>query len=206
MTFEHSDLPYSYDALEPHVGAETLELHHGKHHAGYVETLNELLDSRGESPDDLESLIRTAQGAVFQNAAQAWNHDFLWKCMSPDGGGEPPTKLSRAIEDAFGDVESFRDAFDEAAKSHFGSGWAWLVQTKEGRLEVVTTQNADNPMRMMRTPLLVCDLWEHAYYLDHRNDRDSYLEAFWRVVDWEAVEQRLVWTAEHASAASEDRS
>jgi len=192
--FELSELPYGTDALEPHVSAETLEFHHGKHHAGYVDTLNELLTQEGAEPAELEHFVLTAEGAVSENAGQAWNHAFYWESMAPDGGGEPGRDVAAALEEAFGGTDAFREQFAREAVSHFGSGWAWLVATQAGRLEIVTTHDARCPLRDGSVPLLTCDVWEHAYYLDHRNDRGAYLDAFFEVVDWQRVAERLATT------------
>ena len=189
--FELPALPYAEDALEPHIGAETLRVHHGKHHAGYVEKLNEAMSEQGETARPLIDVVRTAEGTLLENAAQAWNHEFYWNSMSPSGGGEPPESLGIVLTEAFGSVDAFREEFKREATSHFGSGWAWLVTTDEGGLGIVTTHDAGCPLRDGSTPLLTCDVWEHAYYIDHRNDRDAYLEAFFEVIDWQAVSKRV---------------
>jgi Fe-Mn family superoxide dismutase len=191
VPFELAALPFAKDALEPHMSAETLGFHHDKHHAKYVNTLNELLSKSGEEPESLEALICESEGKVFNNAAQAYNHEFFWNCLSPQGGGEPPEALAKALTDSFGSVDKFREAFTTAAATHFGSGWAWLVRTKAGKLEVTSTHDADCPLRAGSTPLLTCDVWEHAYYVDYRNDRGAYVEAFWKMVDWKKVAARL---------------
>lgn len=191
MRFELPNLPFAPDALEPHMSAETFSYHHDKHHAKYVATLNSLLDASGEDPQSLEQLIRESDGGVFKNAAQAWNHAFFWNCMSPEGGGEPPKALADALTASFGSVDGFRDAFKKEALGHFGSGWAWLVKGEDGKLAITSTHDADCPVRTGATPLLTCDVWEHAYYIDHRNDRGAFLDAFWKIVDWKAVAERL---------------
>jgi Fe-Mn family superoxide dismutase len=191
MTILLPSLPFALDALEPHISAETLEYHYGRHHRGYVETLNALLRERGEGGEtDLRALVRNAEGAVLQNAAQALNHTLYWRSLAPDAGGEPPEALARELESSFGSVDEFRIRFTQAACDHFGSGWAWLVEADDA-LAIDTTHDADCPLRRDREPLLVCDVWEHAYYLDHRNDRAAYLQSFWSVVDWGAVAARL---------------
>ncbi|HUS23805.1 MAG TPA: superoxide dismutase [Candidatus Binatia bacterium] len=184
-------LPFAPNALEPHLSRETLELHHGKHHRTYVDKVNRLLAERpGLAELPLEEILLQAQGALFDNAAQAWNHDFFWKCLTPE---EPPVpeSLRLALERHFGDEDRFEKLFTEKAIAVFGSGWAWLVRDAESRLEIVTTANGDNPLLDGRTPLLTCDVWEHAYYLDYRNDREQYLQHFWRIVNWEFVASNL---------------
>ena len=180
-------LPYDKAALEPHISRETLEFHHDKHHAAYVKKLNELLPGSGFENASLEDICRRASGPLFNNGAQAWNHDFYWKCMSPQGGGDPPGELDSQLSRAFESVAGFRSAFGKAAETAFGSAWTWLVKNKDGGLEIVSTSNADNPLRAGQTPLLTCDVWEHAYYIDRRNARPEYVKAFWNVVNWDFV-------------------
>ena len=180
-------LPYPKDALAPKVSAETIEFHYGKHHQAYVDNLNKLIAGTDWEARSLEEIIISADGGIFNNAAQVWNHSFYWNCLSPDGGGEPDGELSSAIAGAFGGFDSFREQFTKAAATHFGSGWAWLVRTPQGDLSVLSTANAGNPMRDGATPLLACDVWEHAYYIDYRNARPSYIDAFWRLVNWDFV-------------------
>jgi len=189
--FELPPLPYAYDALAPHVGEETLRYHHDAHHAKYVHTLNALMTKERIPPKPLADVVRDADGKVFDMAAQAWNHEFYWSSMSPKGGGEPDEGLATMLSNVFGSVDAFREEFAQAAKTHFGSGWAWLVASEKGQLEIVTTHDAGCPLTDGATPLLTCDVWEHAYYLDHRNDRGAYLDAFFEVVDWEAVSRRV---------------
>jgi Fe-Mn family superoxide dismutase len=185
MDFELEPLPYAKDALEPHLGRETLELHHEKHERGYLEKLEELIAEKPESKESLETIIRSSDGPVFDNAAQVWNHRFYWRSMRPDGGGEPSGALGDAIERAFGGYGGFRTAFLEAGVERFGSGYVWLVQDVN-RVRVISTANADTPLRSGPLPLLTADLWEHAYYLDHRNERKAYLTVFLdRLVNWE---------------------
>ena len=182
------ELPYPKDALEPHISAETLEYHHGKHHASYVKKLNDKIDGTDFESMDLEDIIKKAPaGGIFNNAAQVWNHSFYWNCLHPDGGGKPSGDLAAVIDRTFGSLDKFRDAFSDAAFSNFGSGWTWLVKNSDGSIEIVNTDDAGNPLTEGRQPLLTCDVWEHAYYLDHRNSRPSYLEAFWQVVNWDFV-------------------
>jgi superoxide dismutase, Fe-Mn family len=186
MTFTLPELPYSRDALAPHLSAETLDFHYGKHHAAYVTKLNELvLADPALAGKSLEDLIRTTSGAVYNQAAQVYNHTLYWRSMKPHGGGEPTGKLRAAIEEAFGSVASFKEKLSAAAVGQFGSGWAWLVRDGSGRLEVVQTGNAGCPLTEGKTPLLTCDVWEHAYYIDYRNARAKYVEAWWSLVSWE---------------------
>jgi len=185
--YELPDLPYAMDALEPHISAETLKYHHGKHHATYVKKLNDQLPGSEFESATLEDIIKDATGGLFNNAAQVWNHSFYWNCMSPDGGGAPGDELGAAINDDFGDFDKFKARFKEAATANFGSGWTWLVKTPTGELDIVNTDDADNPLREGLQPLLTCDVWEHAYYIDYRNARPDYIEAFWKLANWDFV-------------------
>ncbi len=185
------DLPYSKDALEPHISAETLEFHYGKHHATYVNKLNGLIPGTEFESAPLEEMIVKSSGGIFNNAAQVWNHTFYWNCFAPDGGGEPTGDLLGGIEAAYGDFDTFKQAFTDAAVNNFGSGWTWLVRNSAGGLEIVNTSNAGNPLTDGLLPLLTCDVWEHAYYVDYRNARPKYLEAFWSLVNWEFVAANL---------------
>ncbi len=191
--FTLSPLPYSTNALEPHIGATTLELHHGKHHKSYVDKLNKALKEQGRDKDtDLLELVRTSEGHLFNMAAQAWNHEFYWQCLSPDGGGRPSENLEAALSGAFGSLESFRESFTDAAASEFGSGWAWLARRPDGSLHVVNTSDAENPVTAGDTPLLTLDVWEHAYYLDYQNRRAEYIDAFLsHLINWDFVEANL---------------
>jgi Fe-Mn family superoxide dismutase len=191
MAFELPPLPYAEDALEPHISAETIAYHYGKHHRAYVDNLNKLTAGTAWEEQSLEDIIGDASGAIFNNAAQVWNHTFYWSCLGPGGGGEPTGVLAEKIFGAFGDFEAFHERFTAAASGHFGSGWAWLVQWPDKTLEIVTTGNAGNPLTDGATPLLTCDVWEHAYYIDYRNARPKYLEHFWELVDWDAVARNL---------------
>ncbi len=191
MAFELPALPYAMDALAPHISAETLEYHYGKHHKGYVDKLNGLVRGTEYEGKELDELVRTTSGGLFNNAAQHWNHSFYWNCLSPDGGGEPGGGLAQAIAESFGSFQAFKDQFTQTAAGTFGSGWAWLVKDASGRLEIVSTSNAGNPMTDGKTPLLTCDVWEHAYYIDYRNARPKYIEAFWNLVNWDFVAGRL---------------
>ncbi len=183
--FTLKPLPYDQHALEPHIGRETVALHYEKHHAGYVKKLNELVAGKPDATESLESLIRSSEGAIFNNAAQIWNHDFYWRSMHPDGGGAPEGALNEAIVGNFGSFERLRHEFLEAGAGHFGSGWLWLVSHRDG-LRITTTPDADLPLRYGENALLCADLWEHAYYLDYHNERARYLEAFFdHLANWE---------------------
>jgi len=190
MKHELPELPFAETALEPHISAETLQYHHGKHHAKYASTLNELLSGTELELRPLEEIIQKASGKLFNNAAQAWNHAFYWNCLSPDGGGEPSGPLAAVIEQQFGSFDQFKQQFTDAATSLFGSGWAWLVKTNDGGLTIQQGVNAETPIREGGTPILTCDVWEHAYYIDRRNARPKYVEAFWNAVNWEFVAQQ----------------
>ncbi len=190
MTFELPKLPYEMDALEPHISRETLEYHYGKHHQTYVTKLNELVAGTPHQSKSLEEIIKTSEGPIFNNAAQVWNHTFYWHCLSPNGGGEPTGALLTAINDAFGSFAEFKTKFTQTSINTFGSGWGWLVKTKEGALTLASTSNAQTPMTQGQVALLTCDVWEHAYYIDYRNARPKYLEAFWNLVNWDFVSQQ----------------
>ena len=191
MTFQLPELPYAMDALVPYISAETLEYHYGKHHRAYVTQLNKLILGTPFAQMTLEEIVKDSSGAIFNNAGQVWNHTFYWSCLSPQGGGEPGAKVSDALIAAFGSVENFKDQFTQAAVSTFGSGWAWLVQDQQGALSIISTSNAGNPITQGLTPLLTCDVWEHAYYIDYRNVRADYLSAFWNLVNWSFVNDGL---------------
>ena len=184
---ELPDLPYAIDALAPHISAETLQFHHGKHHATYVDKLNGMLAGSEFESATLEEIIQGASGGMFNNAAQIWNHSFYWNCLSPNGGGTPAAKLGADIDQTFGSFDGFKDQFAAAALGNFGSGWTWLVRNNSGTLEIVNTDDAENPMTQGCLPLLTCDVWEHAYYIDYRNKRPDYIAAFWQLVNWEFV-------------------
>jgi len=192
MAFQLPELPYSKDALAPHISAETLEYHYGKHHAGYVKKLNAAVDGSPKAEMTLEEVIKNSEGGLFNNAAQVWNHTFYWNSLSPDGGGEPTGDLSKMINDSFGSFADFKEKFSDAAAGQFGSGWAWLVKKVDGKLDVVATANAETPLTNEKlTPLMTCDVWEHAYYVDYRNARPKYIESFWNLVNWDFVEANL---------------
>lgn len=185
MAFELPALPYAKDALAPHISEETLEYHYGKHHQTYVTNLNNLVPGTEFEGLSLEQIIGKASGGLFNNAAQVWNHSFYWNCLSPNGGGEPSGGLANAITRTFGSFDEFKEAFTKCAVTTFGSGWAWLVKNNDGSLALVSTSNAGCPLTENQTPLLTCDVWEHAYYIDYRNARPAYLEAFWALVNWD---------------------
>lgn len=188
---ELPQLPYEKNALEPHISAETLEYHYGKHHATYVTNLNKLISGSEFESLSLEDIIMKSSGGIFNNAAQVWNHTFYWNGLSPQGGGEPKGALADAINKAFGSFGDFKEKFSASAAGNFGSGWTWLVQNANGGVEIVNTSNAANPMTNNLTPLLTCDVWEHAYYIDYRNARPKYLEAFWNLVNWDFAEKNF---------------
>lgn len=187
MTHELPPLPYAKNALEPHISAETLEYHYGKHHQTYVTNLNNLIGGTEFENLSLEDIIKKSSGGIFNNAAQVWNHTFYWNCLKPNGGGEPAGALAGAINQSFGSFEKFKEEFTKCAIGTFGSGWAWLVKNADGSLAIVSTSNAGNPMTSNQTPLLTCDVWEHAYYIDYRNARPKYVESFWNLVNWDFV-------------------
>ena len=183
-------LPYAMDALEPYISKKTLEFHYGKHHQAYVNNLNKLIVGTAFEEATLEDIIRKASGGIFNNGAQVWNHTFYWNCLKPAGGGEPAGRLADVINRDFGSFGAFKEKFTAAAATLFGSGWAWLVKTADGKLEITQESNAGNPLKTGATPLLTCDVWEHAYYLDKQNVRPDYIADFWKLVDWEAVAAR----------------
>lgn len=192
MTFSLPALPYEMNALEPHISKETLEYHYGKHHKAYVEKLNTLIASEPKfHGKSLEEIIQHSSGSIFNNAAQIWNHTFYWHCLSPHGGAKPDGDLAKAIDDAFGSFDDFKEKFTNAAINTFGSGWAWLVKNSDGKLEIISTSNAQLPMTEHKKALLTCDVWEHAYYIDYRNSRPNYMDAFWKLVNWKFVADNL---------------
>lgn len=191
MAFTLPELPYSKDALSPHISAETLEFHHGKHHKAYVDKLNELLAGKPEADKPLEEVIMSSEGPVFNNAAQIWNHTFYWNSMKPKGGGEPTGDLAAAITRDFGGFDKFKTEFTQAGITQFGSGWAWLV-VEGGKLKVTKTPNADLPMKHGQKALLTMDVWEHAYYIDFRNARPKYIETFLSsLANWDFAAENL---------------
>ena len=187
MIHELPALPYSKDALQPHISAETIEYHYGKHHQAYVTNLNNLIKGTEFEAMSLEDIIMKSSAGVFNNAAQVWNHTFYWNCLSPNGGGAPTGALADAINAKWGSFDAFKEAFSKAAVGTFGSGWAWLVKGKDGALDIVSTSNAATPMTNGQTALMTCDVWEHAYYVDYRNARPKYVEGFWNLVNWNFV-------------------
>ncbi|HAT1658822.1 TPA: superoxide dismutase [Fe] [Legionella pneumophila] len=191
MTFTLPQLPYALDALAPHISKETLEYHYGKHHNTYVTNLNKLIPGTEFESMTLEEIIMKAKGGIFNNAAQVWNHTFYWHSMSPNGGGEPKGKLAEAINKSFGSFAAFKEQFTQTAATTFGSGWAWLVQDQTGALKIISTSNAGTPMTEGLQALLTCDVWEHAYYIDYRNRRPDYIEAFWSLVNWDFASSNL---------------
>lgn len=191
MKFTLPELPYSVQALTPHLSADALRLHHGAHHKTYVDTANKLLAESPEFADaDIETIVRRAEGKLFNNVAQHWNHSFYWKCLAPDPA-PPGDALAGALSKHFGSVDEFKSVFATTAQALFGSGWTWLVSDREGTLRIVTSANAGNPLRDGHRPLLVCDVWEHAYYVDYRNKRADYLKHFWSICNWQFVEDNL---------------
>jgi superoxide dismutase, Fe-Mn family len=192
MPFSLPALPYDKGALAPHISAETLDFHHGKHHQAYVTNLNKLLEGKPEANKSLEEVILSSEGGVFNNAAQVWNHSFYWQCMKPQGGGAPTGDLADAIKRDFGSVEKFNEAFSNAAATQFGSGWAWLVLGADKKLAVTKTGNADLPLKHGQKALLTIDVWEHAYYIDYRNARPKYVETFLKsLVNWDHAAAEL---------------
>lgn len=191
MSFTLPELPYAKDALEPHISKETLEYHYGKHHQAYVTNLNNLVPGTVFEGKSLEDIIKTSTDGIFNNAAQVWNHTFYWNCLSPNGGGEPTGELADKINAAFGSFDEFKKEFSQKAITTFGSGWAWLVKDKDGSLKITSTSNAGCPLTEGQTPLLTCDVWEHAYYVDYRNARPQYVEIFWNLVNWDFVASNL---------------
>ena len=185
MAFELPDLPYAKNALVPHISEETLEFHYGKHHQTYVTNLNNLVPGTEFEGSSLEDIVTKSSGGIFNNAAQIWNHTFYWNSLSPSGGGEPTGALADAINKSFGSFTEFKEAFAKCAITTFGSGWGWLVKNADGSLALVSTSNAGCPLTERQTPLLTCDVWEHAYYIDYRNARPKYLEAFWALANWD---------------------
>lgn len=189
------DLPYALDALVPHISKETLEYHYGKHHAAYITNLNMLTEGQDFRNMPVEDIIRRSDNGLFNNAAQAYNHTFYWYGMMPNTGGKDPvptSQIAAAIDEAFGSFAEFRKQFTEIGVKHFGSGWAWLFKNKDGKLEIKSMHDADTPVKDGDTPLLALDVWEHAYYIDYRNARADYIEAFWKLINWQFVEDQLL--------------
>jgi Fe-Mn family superoxide dismutase len=191
MAIELPPLPWARDALAPHISAETIDYHYGKHHQTYVTNLNNQIKGTEFENLSLEEIIRKSSGGMFNNAAQVWNHTFYWNCLKPDGGGEPTGRLADAINKAFGGFAQFKDEFTKTSVGTFGSGWGWLVQRPDGSLALASTSNAGTPITGADRPLLTCDVWEHAYYIDYRNARPKYVEAFWSLVNWDFVASQM---------------
>jgi superoxide dismutase, Fe-Mn family len=190
MTFILPQLPYKNDALAPFLSAETIEFHYGKHHQAYVTNLNNLVPGSPFEKSDLEDIIKRAEGAIFNNAAQIWNHTFYFESFTPGGNKLETGKLAEAINKTFGSFDGFKEHFTKAAVTLFGAGWAWLVKDHDGNLQIVIESNAGNPLRRGLKPILTCDVWEHAYYIDYRNRRADYVKAFWEIIDWNKVASR----------------
>lgn len=179
------------DALMPYIDKRTIEFHYTKHHQGYVNKLNDLIKGTDFEDKSLEFIIRKSTGPLFNNAAQVWNHTFYWECLTPETGKEPGRRLVNLIDKAFGSYNAFREKFLNSAATLFGSGWCWLIQRSDGNLQIMQTSNAETPITMDLNPLLTCDVWEHAYYLDYQNRRPEYLDAYWKIINWQAVDARL---------------
>jgi len=190
MSFKLPDLPFAKDSLAPYISQETIEYHYGKHHQGYINKLNKMIEGKEEENKSLEEIVKIASDSLFNNAAQAWNHNFYWNCLTPKAKKQPEGKLAEAINRAFGGFEEFKSKFKELALNNFGSGWTWLVKKSNGSLEIINTSNAGNPLTSGDKPLLTCDVWEHAYYIDYRNERGKYLDNFWNIVNWHFVESQ----------------
>ena len=184
-------LPYALDALAPHLSKETLEYHYGKHHQTYITNLNNLIKGTEFENAELEEIVKKSSGGLFNNAAQTWNHTFYWLGLTPNGQGKPAGDLAAAIDAKWGSFDAFKAEFDKVAAGTFGSGWAWLVKKADGSLDLVSTSNAATPLTTDATPLLTCDVWEHAYYIDYRNSRPNYLGGFWNIVNWDEVAKRF---------------
>ncbi|WP_102945826.1 Fe-Mn family superoxide dismutase [Stenotrophomonas sp. VV52] len=191
MPFDLPRLPYDRTALQPHLSATLLDLHHGQHHRAYLEAVNARIEGTELAELSLEEIVRQSQGSLFDAAAQAWNHAFYWQCLSPRAGGDPQGRLGELVSRHFGDAKRLREEFERVALGLFGAGWVWLVQHPSGALAIQATRNAGTPLTGQSTPLLACSMWEHAYYTDYQNDRARYLEAFWKLVNWNFVASQL---------------
>lgn len=191
MVHQLPALKFDLNALSPTISKQTLEFHYGKHHQAYVNNLNNLIKETKFENSDLDTIVKESEGGIFNNAAQIWNHTFYFEAFSANGGGEPTGKIASLINESFGSFAEFKEKFSKAAVTLFGSGWAWLVVKSDGKLEIIQTSNAACPIRDGLKPLLTCDVWEHAYYLDYQNRRPDYVEAFFKIVDWKVVENRL---------------
>jgi superoxide dismutase, Fe-Mn family len=191
MEHKLPELPYPQNALVPNISAETLEFHYGKHHKTYIDNLNKLIPGTEFANASLEDIIKKATGPIFNNGAQIWNHTFYWNSLSPNGGGEPDGALATAVNKSFNSFAQFKEKFTAAATGLFGSGWVWLVRNTDGGLAIEPASNAGNPLKDGKKPLLTCDVWEHAYYIDYRNARAKYIEAYWKLVNWKFAAQNL---------------
>ena len=191
MSFKLPDLPYGLDALKPYLSEEQMNYHYNKHHAAYFAKLNPLVDGKPESDLPLRDLVIKSTGGVFNNSAQAWNHTFFWSCMAPSGGRKPSADLMAAIDRDFKSLDAFKEAFSAAAAALFGSGWAWLAMDKAGKLQIMPLGNADTPLKHDAEPILTLDVWEHAYYVDYRNERPRFIQGFWDVVNWDFAAKNL---------------
>ncbi len=191
MEHKLPELPYPQNALAPNISAETLEYHYGKHHKTYVDNLNKLIPGTDFANLSLEDIIKKATGPIFNNGAQVWNHTFYWNCLTPNGGGEPEGDLAAAISKNFNSFAQFKERFTNAATGLFGSGWTWLAKNPDGSLSIEAVSNAGNPIKDGKKPLLTCDVWEHAYYIDYRNARAKYIEAYWKLVNWRFAAQNF---------------
>jgi Fe-Mn family superoxide dismutase len=191
MEYKLPELPYSKEALQPNISAETLEYHHGKHHKAYVTKLNELIKGTEFENLPLEDIIREASGPIFNNAAQHWNHSFFWQCLAPNAGGNPDGKIAELINKKFGTFDKFKEEFAKLAVANFGSGWTWIVESENGGIDIINTSNAENPLKQGQKALLCLDIWEHAYYIDYRNARPDFVKAFWNLVNWDFANQNL---------------
>ena len=191
MEHKLPELPWAKDALAPHISAETIEYHYGKHHNAYVTKLNDMIKDTKYAQMPLEEIILTSEGGVFNNAAQVWNHTFFWNCLSPKGGGEPSGKIGEMINKKWGSFDKFKEEFKTKATGNFGSGWTWLVQNDAGEIDIFNTSNADTPKRHKLRALMTLDVWEHAYYIDYRNARPNFVDAFWNLTNWEFVNNNL---------------
>ncbi|MBR1770088.1 MAG: superoxide dismutase [Bacteroidales bacterium] len=189
--FNLPELPFAKNALEPHISEKTLDFHYGKHHQTYVNTLNTLVEGTEFENKSLEEIIKTSEGGIFNNAAQVWNHTFYWNCLCPNHKSEPEGRLREAIDKKYGAFDAFKAEFTAKSTGLFGSGWCWLVKNSEGEISILQTSNAGNPLTQGLVPLMVCDVWEHAYYLDKQNARPKYLESYWELVNWDFVEQQF---------------
>lgn len=191
MSFTLPELPYAKNALLPHMSEETLNFHHGKHHNAYVTNLNNLIPDTKFEKMSLEEIILSSDGGVFNNAAQIWNHTFFWNSLAPNAGGNPTGKVNDLINEAWGSFDAFKDAFTKSAAGNFGSGWTWLVQNSQGKLEIVNTSNAATPLTNKLNPILTLDVWEHAYYIDYRNVRADFIKGFWSLANWDFANKNL---------------